>query len=105
MLGNGHVRFGRRVAETGRSKDRHRAAARPHTEHPTAEGKLYLCTVKDTCSGRIAGSSMDSRLNAAPGPRRAAPIARQRSGASSAVVIASASPCSSSSLGCDHGLG
>jgi transposase InsO family protein len=32
MLGNGHVRFGRRAAETGRSKGRHRAAARPHTK-------------------------------------------------------------------------
>lgn len=25
------------------------------TEHPTAEGKLYLCAVKDACSGRIVG--------------------------------------------------
>jgi putative transposase len=64
MLGNGHVRFGRRAAETGQSKDRHRAAARPHTEHPTAEGKLYLCAIKDACSGRIAGYSMDSRMKA-----------------------------------------
>ncbi len=23
------------------------------TEHPTSEGKLYLCAVKDACSGRI----------------------------------------------------
>jgi hypothetical protein len=30
MPGNGHVRFGRRAAETGRQKRRHRAAARPH---------------------------------------------------------------------------
>jgi hypothetical protein len=30
MPGNGHVRFGRRVAETDRQKCRHRAAARPH---------------------------------------------------------------------------
>jgi transposase-like protein len=38
MLGNGHVWFGRRAAETGQSKDRHRAAARPHTHGawPTA---------------------------------------------------------------------
>jgi hypothetical protein len=47
MLGNGHVRFGRRAAETDQSKDRHRATARPHTEHPTGEGKLYLCAIKD----------------------------------------------------------
>ena len=32
------------------------------TEHPTAEGKLYLCAVKDVFSGRIAGYSMDSRM-------------------------------------------
>ena len=30
MPGNGHVRFGRRAAETDRQKCRHRAAARPH---------------------------------------------------------------------------
>ena len=30
MPGNGHVRFGRRAAETDRQKRRHRAAARPH---------------------------------------------------------------------------
>jgi putative transposase len=30
------------------------------TEHPTAEGKLYLCAIKDACSGRIVGYSMDS---------------------------------------------
>jgi len=34
------------------------------TEHPTAEGKLYLCAIKDTCSGRIVGYSMDSRMKA-----------------------------------------
>jgi putative transposase len=34
------------------------------TEHPTAEGKLYLCAIKDVCSGRIVGYSMDSRMKA-----------------------------------------
>jgi putative transposase len=34
------------------------------TEHPTAEGKLYLCAVKDVWSGRIVGYSMDSRMKA-----------------------------------------
>jgi transposase InsO family protein len=34
------------------------------TEHPTAEGKLYLCALKDACSGRIVGYSMDSRMKA-----------------------------------------
>ncbi len=47
------------------------AAARPNelwltdiTEHPTGEGKLYLCAVKDACSNRIVGYSMDSRMTA-----------------------------------------
>lgn len=32
------------------------------TEHPTKDGKLYLCAVKDVYSGRIVGYSMDSRM-------------------------------------------
>ncbi|WP_169798925.1 DDE-type integrase/transposase/recombinase [Kibdelosporangium phytohabitans] len=32
------------------------------TEHRTAEGKLYLCAVKDACSNRIVGYSIDSRM-------------------------------------------
>ena len=32
------------------------------TEHPTGEGKLYLCAVKDACSKRIVGYSMDDRM-------------------------------------------
>jgi transposase InsO family protein len=35
------------------------------TEHGTAEGKLYLCAVKDVYSGRIVGYSIDSRMKAA----------------------------------------
>jgi putative transposase len=34
------------------------------TEHPTAEGKLYLCAIKDVYSNRIVGYSMDSRMTA-----------------------------------------
>jgi putative transposase len=34
------------------------------TEHPTAEGTLYLCAVKDVYSGRIVGYSMDARMKA-----------------------------------------
>ena len=33
-------------------------------EHPTGEGKLYLCSMKDTFSGRTVGYSMDSRMKA-----------------------------------------
>ena len=35
------------------------------TEHPTAEGKLYLCAVKDACSKRIVGYSIDDRMTSA----------------------------------------
>jgi transposase InsO family protein len=34
------------------------------TEHPTGEGKLYLCAIKDIYSNRIVGYSMDSRMTA-----------------------------------------
>jgi putative transposase len=34
------------------------------TEHNTAEGKLYLCAIKDVYSGRIVGYSIDSRMKA-----------------------------------------
>jgi len=51
--------------------NRHFTADRPDelwltdiTEHPTTEGKLYLCAIKDACSGRIGGYSMDSRMKA-----------------------------------------
>ena len=32
------------------------------TEHPTAQGKLYLCAVKDVWSRRIVGYSIDDRM-------------------------------------------
>jgi putative transposase len=32
------------------------------TEHPTGEGKLYLCAIKDVYSNRIVGYSIDSRM-------------------------------------------
>lgn len=35
------------------------------TEHRTAEGKLYLCAIKDACSNRIVGYAIDSRMPAA----------------------------------------
>ncbi|MFW3386649.1 UNVERIFIED_CONTAM: IS3 family transposase [Kocuria sp. CPCC 205274] len=34
------------------------------TEHKTAEGKLYMCAIKDVYSGRIVGYSIDSRMKA-----------------------------------------
>ena len=38
------------------------AGDRESTEHRTAEGKLYLCAVKDVYSNRIVGYSIDSRM-------------------------------------------
>ena len=32
------------------------------TEHRTAQGKLYLCAIKDAFSGRIVGYSIDTRM-------------------------------------------
>jgi transposase InsO family protein len=32
------------------------------TEHPTGEGKLYICAVKDAYSNRIIGYSIDGRM-------------------------------------------
>jgi len=35
------------------------------TEHPTGEGKVYLCAVKDACSTRIVGYSIGERMTSA----------------------------------------
>jgi transposase InsO family protein len=32
------------------------------TEHPTREGKLYLCAIKDCYSNKVVGYSIDSRM-------------------------------------------
>lgn len=34
------------------------------TEHPTAEGKLYACVIKDVCSNRIVGYALGDRMTA-----------------------------------------
>jgi transposase InsO family protein len=34
------------------------------TEHPTREGKLYVCAIKDVFSNRIVGYSIDERMKA-----------------------------------------
>ena len=55
--------------ESGRVRHDFTSAAAPNrvrltdiTEHWTGEGKLYLCAIKDACSGRIVGYSIDSRM-------------------------------------------
>jgi putative transposase len=34
------------------------------TEHPTLEGKLYICAIKDACSNRIVGYATGPRMTA-----------------------------------------
>lgn len=34
------------------------------TEHPTLEGKVYVCAIKDVCSNRIVGYAIDDRMTA-----------------------------------------
>jgi len=52
------------------------------TEHPTLEGKLYCCAIKDLCSNRIVGYALDERMTAqlATSALRAAIARRQPSG-------------------------
>ena len=70
--------FGRKRGRNGRKAgppvhddlvQRHFTATAPNrvwladiTEHRTTEGKLYLCAIKDVCSNRIVGYSIDSRM-------------------------------------------
>jgi uncharacterized membrane protein len=63
MLGNGHVRFGRRAAETDQSKDRHRAAARPHTKlhGPAKWTYFYLYAILAVYSRKTVGRMVASR--------------------------------------------
>ncbi|MEV0727108.1 IS3 family transposase [Micromonospora purpureochromogenes] len=55
------------------------------TEHPTAEGKLYLCAIKDVYSGRIVGYSIDSRMKASLAVTALRNAARLRSPAGTIV--------------------
>ena len=52
------------------------------TEHPTGEGKLYVCAIKDVFSNRIVGYSIDERMTAqlAVSALRAAIARRQPAG-------------------------
>lgn len=54
----------------------------PYTEHPTGEGKLYCCAIKDVFSNRIVGYSIDERTTArlATSALRAAIARRQPDG-------------------------
>ena len=55
MLRNGHVRFGRRPAETHQPQDWQGAAGRPHTYVSTWSGWAYTAFVIDAYARRILG--------------------------------------------------
>ena len=55
MLRNGHVRFGRRPAETHQPQDWQGAAGRPHTYVSTWAGWCYVAFVIDAYARRILG--------------------------------------------------
>lgn len=58
------------------------------TEHPTGEGKLYLCAFKDACSNRIVGYAMSDRMTAelADAALRTA-LARRRPDGSIEIIV------------------
>src|SRR5215212_5126977 len=62
MRWKSHVRFGRRAAETDRSRDWHRAAARPHTYCRTFSGWVYAAFVTDVFSRRVVGWQLSKSL-------------------------------------------
>lgn len=51
-----------RVQRAFRAHDLDRVWLTDITEHPTSEGKLYLCAGKDVCSNRIVGYSINERM-------------------------------------------
>ncbi|GAA2358297.1 hypothetical protein SVIO_001680 [Streptomyces violaceusniger] len=56
------------------------------TEHPTGEGKLYLCAVKDAFSGRIMGYSIDPRMQSSLAVRALESAVARRGQAAGCVV-------------------
>ena len=75
------------------------------TEHPTLEGKVYCCAIKDCFSNRIVGYSVSDRMTAqlAVSALRAAIARRQPQGT---VVVHSdrGSPGQFRSVGADDGI-
>ncbi len=56
------------------------------TEHPTGEGKLYLCAVKDAFSGRIVGYSIDARMQSSLAVRALRSAVARRGAVAGCVV-------------------
>ena len=51
------------------------------TEHPTSQGKIYLCAIKDVFSGRIVGYSLSDRMRASLAVNALASAVQRRGGA------------------------
>ena len=56
------------------------------TEHPTGEGKIYLCAIKDVWSNRIVGYSIDSRMKSSLAVRALENAASRRGDVAGCVV-------------------
>lgn len=56
------------------------------SEHPTSEGKVYLCAIKDTWSNRIAGYSIDERITAELAVRARENAVARRGGVAGCIV-------------------
>ncbi|MGW9632396.1 IS3 family transposase [Agromyces sp. NPDC055520] len=56
------------------------------TEHKTAEGKLYLCAIKDVFANRIVGYSIDSRMKSSLAVNALNNAARMRGDVAGCVV-------------------
>lgn len=56
------------------------------TEHKTAEGKLYLCAIKDVFANKIVGYSIDSRMKSSLAVRALENAVQMRGNVSGCVV-------------------
>ncbi|OZV76738.1 hypothetical protein CA850_26340 [Micromonospora echinospora] len=62
------------------------------TEHHTAEGKLYLCAIKDAWSHRIVGYSIDSRMKSRLAVTALDNAAARRAGLDGCILHTDADP-------------
>lgn len=58
------------------------------TEHPTGEGELHLCAIKDLWSNRIAGNTIGERMKARLAVAALHTVVARRSGVASCTLHA-----------------